>query len=169
MAGQCAVCLRPIAGKDSFALVGTEAVHRACVQLLTSGHAMTKGTQQQQRIIELEGQVRQSHHLVERLKIAEQKMSNLERQFASMGAVNDQYARDLADGMRREAEYRTQREQARRERDEAVAAREAAKRELALHQQISGRQTPPVQEGSAQPADDGKDATEKRFSLLELD
>lgn len=173
MAASCALCLSPIADGERFVTAGTEVFHRQCVA--ARGTRQSIGNRRHQRLVDLEGQLKQ----------AEGTRRMLERQVSEQTA-HVQHACDEVRQLRRDLEaaresagehaaqrdeYRRQRDTARRERDETVAARDAARRELALMQQlgqpaVSGPQTvadPAPQEDAA------KDATATRFGLLELD
>jgi hypothetical protein len=175
---QCAACLGPITSATPFALAGTEVFHVACVK--AGGIVRSVGNRRKQRLIELRAEIDQLRidqaqvvQLREQLKRHDrdhERMIEAERAVARL-------TRQAAEGEMREAEYRRQREEARRERDAANAAAEAARRELQLEREL--RRGVPVSqapaattatEGSSEArVDDGKDATEKRFSLLELD
>lgn len=163
----CALCMQPIVGSQKFALSGSEVFHRECV--VSHGTVNSVGNRRRLRIVELEGQVAQLEIALRGAQAREQTAAEelrIHRQRATDALRNSNSITEQRD------EYRRQRDEARRERDEANAARDAARRELALHQTLSGAQqhAPPAQSASdPAPQDDGKDATEKRFSLMELD
>mgnify|MGYP001617547823 CR=1 FL=1 len=153
MAATCAVCMAPIIkGVDKFAISGTEVIHARCV-----GAGATVGTRRKLRIIE-----------------QTQTIDNLRSEIGShLVAAREERVR-RAGVESREADYRRQRDEARRERDEAMAARDAAVREVGLRQALGivARADPaprtevvPVPEQ----ANDDRDASEIRFSLLEID
>ena len=172
MAGSCAVCLQPIATGDKFLVAGTEVFHRACAQ--TRGTQPSIGNRRHARLVELEGQVRQQDLEIRRLQAhlgdLAHKESGLLRLVADLRALRD--------------EYKSQRDLARRDRDTAAENRDIARRErndlagqlATLTGELAALRAlgpAPVSASQTQadpaPADTGKDDTEQRFSLLELD
>lgn len=176
MAATCAACAAPIVkGGDPFVLLGTEVVHRKCLG------AQTKTTRLLLRLKDWRTAIK---NLGAQLAAAKLEVQDSRHAMASMDASMESLRRreiekDLAilnlrktarDTEARELEYKRQRDEARRERDEARAQLEAARREAALHQTIQGA-TRTVEPKSTEtpPANDDRDPSEVRFSLLEID
>jgi len=161
---RCAVCVAEILGDEKFVLAGTEVFHVRCVK--AKGTLSSVGNRRKAMLSELKTQMAT---LESRAQIAEARARSIESSREIAQAELVRVKEQLYEHTRLVDDYREQRDRARRERDEAVAARDAARRENALMQQV-GHQTPQTPTSSDPAAqDDGKDATEKRFSLLELD
>lgn len=172
MPAQCALCLRPLT--KPFSISGTEVFHAECAKQVSlarpSVHAKVsiKAAKQAGRIAELEADLAYARREVDMLK-------RLERENQRLVALDVEAARlrrELAAAGERESEYRRQRDEARRERDAANANVMAAELELrnALAAGRAAMQATERVGGSAdgKPAD-SRDATEIRFSLLDLD
>lgn len=100
-----------------------------------------------------------------RAEAAEAEVRRLREQLETSRKSFDVVTRDRDRLIDNEAEYRRQRNAALRERDEANAARDAARRELALMQQLAQSQaSPPASEDPTR-----QDEAQERFRLLELD
>ncbi len=159
----CAVCLTPITSPQRFVIDGTEVLHRACA--LRQHITILQRAQQDLAAARHAEASAQSRELEYRAKIAtleylNQKLGSDETDIATV-------RRDLRVIMRHSAILRT-------ERGQAIAERDAARRELALHQTIAAAPvaTAPAADSSAQealPERPGRDDAETRFSLLELD
>lgn len=163
MAGSCAICLQPITDGTKFVVAGTEVFHRGCVA--ARGTRTSIGNRRHQRLIALEAENMQLRDQAARAEAAEAEVRRLREQLETSRKSFDVVTRDRDRLIDNEAEYRRQRNAALRERDEANAARDAARRELALMQQLAQSQaSPPASEDPAR-----QDEAQERFRLLELD
>lgn len=154
-----------IAKDDQFVLSGTEVFHLRCVK--ARGTSASVGNRTRQQLADVRGEIARMEERQRRIE------NDADRLAAAIAPLNAELDASRA----REAEYRRQRDEAHRERDrlnaeriEAIAARDSARRELALIQHLAQQATvAPAAPADPVQQDDGKDATEKRFSLLELD
>lgn len=176
MPATCAACAGPIVkGGDPFVIVGTEVVHRKCLG------AQTKTTRLVLRLKDWRTTIKNlSAQLASAMLEVEDKRAQVSSMSAAMESMRKrEIDKDLAivnlrkaarDAEAREDEYRRQRDTFRRERDEARAQVEAARREAALHQTIQGAtRIPDAKSTDTPPANDDRDPSEVRFSLLEID
>lgn len=166
MPAVCAVCLEPIVRGDKFMAVGTEVIHQQCVV------GKTQGTRQRLQIIDLQ------HDLAQlRIQLDEQTKRNarLYAEAERLIVEHAEYRRDRADRLTREIaikdDYREQRDTARRERDALRGELELARRELLAVRSAPVLPVPvaPVATPAPEPVKDERDASEIRFSLLDLD
>lgn len=176
MAATCAACAAPIVkGGDPFVIVGTEVVHRRCLG------AETKTTRLLLRLKDWRGALKKlgAQLAAAQLEVADKRaamasvnggMESLRKQAIDKDLAIINLRKTAREAEARELEYKRQRDEARRERDEARAQLEAARREAALHQTIQGA-TRTVEPKSTEtpPANDDRDPSEVRFSLLEID
>lgn len=154
MPATCAICLQPIVAGNDVRVFGTEVMHRACA---SSGRA-TVGTRLQQENAKLRSDLVEAQERARRLEgdWAIVRKNDSVRSAAALRVVEQHLFEALGDrDAARAAEATTGRllTQALRERDEARA--ELARR----------TQAPDV----SPPAEDERDATEIRFSLLDMD
>lgn len=170
MAAACAVCLAPIGRGEKFVLVGTEVIHPYCVV----GH--TKSTKQRLHIIDLEHEISQMRiELEESGRRAAQAVKDMNRMVQDEARDYERLRDRLEAEMARVEAYRRDRDEARVQRDQSRAELEQVRREL-----VVARMTPVVAPAPAatvvtsagstsEPAKDDRDASEIRFSLLDLD
>ena len=166
---RCAVCVAPIQKNEEFVLGGTEVFHLRCVK--ARGTAASVGNRRKARLVELQGENAQLRTDLEYARGQLERLGRDDRRHELEREVS-RLKLQLADLAEREEEYRRTRTEARRERDIANLALDTATREIALLRTLgpSRTSTPtPTEQADPAPQDDGKDATEKRFSLLELD
>lgn len=154
MPATCAICLQPIVARNDVRVFGTEVMHTACAR---SGRE-TIGTRLQQENATLRSNLVEAQELARRLEAdwATVRRNDSARSAAALRVVEQHLADAIVDrDAARAAENTAGRflTQALRERDEARA-------ELA-------RRTPAPD--VSPPVEDERDATEIRFSLLDLD
>lgn len=175
----CAICLTPIAGGQKMKIIDTEVIHATCAIHLV--HHRTRGQRDrvavEQLAADLERERRAFADANHRAATADARAKELERQVSNLRA-NEGHVVDNLEGVLREVDalkhdregYRRARDRIRVERDAAIVERDAARRELALHQTIGAGIAPQTApSGSGSPQTPERDATEIRFSLLELD
>jgi hypothetical protein len=168
----CAACMQPITKATRFVLCGTEALHRACVV----NSARSLANRQAQRILELErllelaqrgtrDAARSCEVYVTRADhaVAAARAEALAAHAAQVAAENTalvahRACRALTSKLSDVSEAR----------DETVRERDAARSEAALHQALGPAPSAPAA-AHAEVAELGKDDTEQRFSMMELD
>ncbi len=170
--------MNPIAGNQRFVCADTEVFHVGCLSLIPTSVA----NQLRKHVASLQ------HHnaqLVQQVRSAS-RIDELERALSAAHASCQRWEQIAADRLaqigRLEARAQTDHfermyEAARRERDtfreravQLERDRDNAKRELALHQAISGTGSAPVKDQTAQvKQEDTRSDTEIRAGLLELD
>lgn len=155
MSAQCAICLLPIERGGKFVLAGTEVFHDLCAA--QKGTHTSVGNQRRQRLSYLEA------------AYAEHRR-NLEEQQTTLRVlkdkVNEEMEHQVAATRDMEASansWRRRYENARLDVDRLTVERDRAMRELAVARQAGVTTTP-----ESKPTDT-RDATEIRFSLLEID
>lgn len=165
MAAVCAGCTRPITGRQKFVLSGSEVFHRECVHLIPE----SKYWKMKQEILRMRTEIEEERARAARLRT---EVNDLERDVANMresrNRERENAARFQRETLRASNDLQTSNDRAgrmRSERDAAVARAEAAEREVALHRALG----PVTQPTEPTPAKDDRDASEIRFSLLELD
>lgn len=174
----CAVCVKPITKDQEFVISATEVFHLVCVK--AHGTQKSLGNRRRAKLAEERAKNAEVTQQVEFLRTRIDELNRYQRDHDRMITAEREVARltlELAQIGARDVDYRRQRDAMRVERDAANAALAAANREILLVRTMIGdtvnRTAPlPTQtQTQADPAaqDDGKDATEKRFSLLELD
>jgi hypothetical protein len=175
MAATCAACLRPIIkGGHPFVLSGTEVFHRACAQSIERSIA----TKQKLEIQRLKSAELESRREAANARIETQVAQNNARESEqNTQRAMDQLAverelRRAAEAQRRAADRATERAaQARREvEDDLTSVRgqlTAARNEILRLQNEAIRNA--TDQLPVPPVADSRDATEIRFSLLELD
>lgn len=173
----CAACDRPLFAAQGVAIVGTEVFHKACVRAVGTERSRLN------RVIAESEQVR--GFLERQLAEAQQhavSMAAHAQRFKDVGEdlmkVAQQAKNELTLAKSRNVFLERQYDQAQLEinnmalqRNIAIAERDAAINEAALHQTIN-RGAPPraaVQEVARTEPVDERDDAEQRFSLLELD
>lgn len=151
MGGSCAACLQPLVHGVKYVLVGTEVIHSSCAR--AGMQTLVQKLQSQLSLARQESARWQSEAATARyeLRIANALGDELETARSGVARLERQAARML------------------QERNEALAARDAAKRELALRDAIGTPRVATPDATETQRAEDKRDATEVRFSLLELD
>lgn len=164
MAATCAVCLTPIMKPEKFVLSGTEVFHARCV--VAYGTTNSVVNKQRQQAADLRAQIERLRYELEH----EKQRADHERTVAQrIAGERERMGNDLGVALSDARSWRVRMEEARRERDEAVAARDASRREALLHQTIQGTPVAPAVAATPEPVKDERDSTEVRFSLLELD
>lgn len=145
MAARCGVCLQPLRNGDKFGVWSGEIVHPRCM-----GKPLASPT---------------DHDLRHGMRIAA-----LERDLATATYELGVKEAMLRGAEREREQARAQRDQAITERDSERQARQAMQLELELRRSIP---VTPTQQSEPEPISqtktDGKDDTEQRFALLELD
>lgn len=164
MAATCAACLSPIAAGDRFVLSGTEVFHRTCAR----GINRSQRTRMELRILELERELAAERAAVQNLRGAADAELNIARKIKREVEGMDRdlrVARAGRDAALRDSAYWQERHAA-AERSKALLRSEID----ALTEAARVRVAPPPQGGETPAATkDDRDATEIRFSLLELD
>lgn len=147
MGATCAVCLQPIVTRNDVRVSGTEVMHRACA---ATGQE-TIGWRNKRELADLRAQLAQAQGGVARQRdtLARVRAANRELERLLTEANCD---RDLAQASQAQAADAMA---------ELLQERDAALAELAKR--------PPAQPSTVAPEEDQRDATEQRFSLLELD
>lgn len=172
---RCAACIQPITKDEQFVLSGTEVFHLACVK--ARGTLTSVGNRRKAALASLTARARELEANISEFSA---RLDAAQREHDRMVKAEREVARletQLAQTRERELEYRRQRDHAHHDRDQmnadrldALAARDSARRELALIQHLAQQATAPLQlPDDPVKREDGKDATEQRFSLLELD
>jgi hypothetical protein len=164
MAASCAACLAPIATGERFVLSGTEVFHRTCAR----GINRSKATRLELRVTELERDLQLArNNLAASRGFGESRAQLADRIQRDKDAVDRdlQKARAARDAALRDSSYWQERFAA----AERLLVRTRADADAA--EAIRARPPPPPPQGSENPpvAKDDRDATEIRFSLLELD
>lgn len=160
----CAVCAKPIAKPQKWKISGTEVFHEACV--VAYGTAGSLSHRQQRQIADLRADIERLRYEVESEKHkAAHERANAKR----IADERDRQGNELGQALVDVRAYRLRMEEARRDRDEATAQRDAARREAQLHQTIQGAPAAPAPISTPEVAKDERDATEVRYSLMELD
>src|SRR5271170_6353633 len=160
MAAVCAACLQPIRSGTPFVLAGTEVFHRnaSCASRIAQSVGWRTRVERDQLRIDVDearGEIARTQHKLE--------------------LTRDDRARAQEAQRRAETQLRTsdrRRQAAENDREMAIVERDRAMRELAIVRQFG--QPAAVSAGSvttpeSTPAKDDRDASEVRFSLLELD
>jgi len=175
MGAHCAVCRQPITKQTRFKVAGTEAIHDACLSQLSQSvlHRLRRRhdeivatmTSLEQRALRAENQLTLSRQLVvERERDLDVLRRDRDRLREDLSALRTRAADNEA-----AAWHRGQRvgqeilDRLAAERDAARRERDAARAELALFHALHAS-TP-----AREPAKDERDASEIRFSLLDLD
>lgn len=170
----CAICQQPLTREQGIAIAGSETFHKACVR--QHGISNSVVARLRARLAELEtAAVRTQEDLRRRLDEVTSKLKEvarskveLEQRMQDMHRVENDLALKKLELASVRSELRTARDELRQSEDlsiELAQERDAARREAALHQLLA--QQAPVQKST--PEHDERDATEVRFSLLELD
>jgi len=158
LAATCAACLDAISPREKFVLSGTECFHARC--------AMTRGTAQSvRRRLELE--IIDHRAAIERLRAdltSERSTARHERQVtARIAKERDELSAEVRDAARQREQlidiHRTAERRLTAEYERVLVERDQARREIAVL-----RDHP-----DSKPENTDRDATEIRFSLLELD
>lgn len=156
---ECAICQRSIIRQQRFVLAGSEAVHVECARAggKTINWRLREALEQHRVALRDLARARETDEL---------RMRELESRLEGMS----QLRRALEHSTAKQVEVRAEIERAIRARDEALIARDAAQRELALHQTLIPNAPIPPRLGAKEGGvtTDGDDAS-IRFSLLELD
>jgi CRISPR/Cas system-associated endonuclease Cas1 len=145
----CAVCRHPIARRADVCVQDTEVIHRGC-----AGGA----TVRQKLEHELAESMRTAEQLTRAALLAQELAASRLRQLSSAVAGR---AADNTDNAREQRELLRRARDAESTARRMEAERDAARRELALYQATAAPQP--------QPERDERDASEVRFSLLEID
>lgn len=161
MSARCAACEEPIDRGEKFVLTGTEVFHRRCA----AGIRRSVRTRLELRLIDLERDIATA-----RAEIMELKRQTTDERDRTRDAVRTRLvieddlrvARAARDAALRDSAYW-------RERGESLATELARIRGELETARAAARPPPPVTTAETAPAKDDRDATEIRFSLLELD
>lgn len=151
MPATCAVCLQPIVTRNDVRVSGTEVMHRSCA---ASGQE-TVGWRQKRQIAELR----------EALTFAQECEK---RQAALLRKERERVDRAVLAADRRVDNAGAERDAALSDQVRAEIARDVAIRELNIVRAELAKRTP-TPEVTPPPAEDTRDATVIRFSLLDLD
>lgn len=175
---RCAGCLREL-GTEPRVVADTEVFHRGCVQLVgksLSNRLRHKVVALQQENARLTADASGAAQLRVRIDDANRDARNI-------AAERDRLQRELRDlrtatatAQNSGAYWEDRCQRLEREKESLMGQLEAARRELALHQTIQGKQATTgtaatIETAPSPKGPDGKslDDTEVRFSLLELD
>jgi chromosome segregation ATPase len=161
MPAACAICLQPIGNKEQFVLAGTEVFHPSCAG--QRGIHVSVRNRQREQLAALEEQLRGTKAAALNL---EPRIRRLESEIHSARQSHEAMSANLQQALNNEASWRRRYEEVRDERARFEVERDAARRELALMRQLGYQLPEPT--GKVTP-EDTRDATEIRFSLLDLD
>lgn len=173
----CAICQHDLHRSQGIVLAGSEAFHRACVR--EHGTASSVVNRLKNKLLEVESiAVRQRDELrskldtvTEQLKRSARRVADLRDEMETYSALETQLELKKSElaGVRSElAALRCEFRELEQEGDILQDERDAARREAALHQLLAQQGPISVKAITPEPVDD-RDATEVRFSLLELD
>lgn len=175
----CAICQQLATREQGIALSGSEVFHQECVR--RHGTANSVLNRLKTKLAELElFSVREIETIRQRASVLEDEVRTLRRAADKSKGDRENAQRaqqDLAlrkielDGVRSELRRAREAHKLLKEDFERMAAdRDAARREAALHQTLAGQHVVAhVQADVTAVGQDDRDATEIRFSLLELD
>lgn len=180
----CAICERPLARQQGISLAGTEAFHKACVR--TAGTSGSVANRLRAKLIEIETEaVRLRDSLREQLDRVRSELDIQRRKNTELGErAGDAKALQFQLDLKKAELAKAQRECTSLDREigdlvedckTLERERDAARHEAALHQMLAYEASRVVQTGTVTVTaatakeDDERDATEVRFSLLELD
>lgn len=158
----CALCLRPLS--KPWKISGTEVFHEACV--MAYGTTGSLSNKQQRQLGELRAETERLRYEVEHEKHKTAHERAVSKRIAD---ERDRDANGLGQALVDLRTLRGRLDEARRDRDEVTAQRDAARREVLLHQTIQATPAAPAPISTPEVAKDDRDSTEVRFSLLELD
>lgn len=161
MGATCAACLLPIQRLDQCTISQTEVFHRRCIGRIVD----SRGNRMAQRVLELEGE---RERYVRMMADAQHELARARELEVRMAGAQSDVIR-LNDEIRADAKEMQRRDRLHQETVQAlqiaVRERDAARRELALHQIIATPERSP----NVASSDADLDPTVIRFSLLELD
>lgn len=157
MAAQCAICAEPIVKGTKFVLAGTEVFHDRCAAF--RGTHTSIGNRRHQQLVDLEAQTagfrRQYEETQTQLRVIKERVTKeMERAI--------QRAEDAETNLN---SWRRRYELTRADLERMEVERDQARRELAVARQYGV----PAPAAPEQKPADTRDATEIRFSLLDLD
>lgn len=147
----CAACLLPLVPGGKFLLSGTEVFHPACVR--ASGTEDSLANRLRRQLVEQERRVAEASLSVQKARDA---VATIKRELDRRDDRIEDLLTRVGAAENRRATLERLIEEVRQERDQAV-------RELAAQRAVK-----PATTGDPQPTEQ-RDATEIRFSLLELD
>lgn len=166
----CAVCGGAITKGGGFVLVGCEVVHKSQFCLSRAGE--TKNAKLAAKLAETK---RELEYTEEDLGAIRQQLQRAARAGEEAMAAINRVRHDEAQRERDLFDYKRRLNVTTIERDNAIEERDAARREAALHQMLArephapaATSTTPPPAPAPEPQTDEKDASEIRFSLLEL-
>lgn len=173
----CAICQLELHRGDGIALAGSEAFHKACVR--DHGIANSVVNRLKAKLLEVEAlAVRQRDELrnkldsvTEQLRKSGRRVSDMTSEIEAYRTIDTQLEIKKAElaGVRHElSALRAEFRELEAEGDILIAERDSARREAALHQLLAQNAPLVAKVITPEPVDD-RDATEVRFSLLELD
>ena len=161
MAAQCAICAEPIVKGMKFVLAGTEVFHDRCAAF--RGTHTSIGNTRHQHLVDLEAKNaafwRQQDELQTQLRVLKDKVVK----------ETERLVQRIEDADANTNSWRRRYELTRTDLERTEVERDQARRELAVARQYG---LPPASAPATTPEQkpaDTRDATEIRFSLLDLD